>query len=317
MVKTEGYLCSYYWQSNGSYDQGTAPPPLLATIFQGNISLNSKATFFLNSGAMNTVMADTYSKNALAAVDDVPISGATQGSQGSITDSQLNILPIGSVPPNSNDLLQAIATSSGARAVAMGHEGTTSYTLENGGDILNLFGQQVTVNSEVVTRVTMSTGTTATGLLMMRASPTASSPFVSIGLSGGSIVVTYRKLNAGALQTTSIPYPSNSVLLKLTKSGSAFTATYSSDGMSWTPTQISVAFPTRSYIAGVGEMSSGTQTGPEVIFEGLTFIPVTSPAVNTGGTAVASSRIDKIIRSIGNFVAVALRAVKHALELLV
>jgi hypothetical protein len=316
-VVTEGYLCSYYWQSNSPYDQATAPPPLLATIFQGNTSRNSKATFSLNSGAMNTVMADTFMTNAISAVEDVPISGATHGSEGSITDSQLNLLPIGPVPSTSTDLLQAMATSSGARTVAMGHEGSTQYTLGNGSDVLNLLGQQVAVNSEVVTRLTLTSGATATGLLMMRASSTANSPFVAIGLEAGSIVVNYRKLSAGAIQSTSIPYASNSAVLKLTKSGSAFTAMYSSDGISWTPTQISVAFPTRSYIAGIGEMSDGRQTGAEVMFEGVTFAPLTNAAVNTGGSAVASNRVTKTLKSIGNFIVVAWRAIRHGLAWIV
>jgi hypothetical protein len=199
----------------------------------------------------------------------------------------------------------------------MGHEGPTPYTLGNGGDVLNLLGQQVAVNSEVVTRLTLTSGATATGLLMMRASPTASSPFVSIGLAAGSIVVNYRKLNAGALQSTLIPYTSSSAVLKLMKSGSAFTAMYSSDGISWTPTQISVAFPTRGYIAGIGEMSDGRQTGPEVMFEGFTLEPLTNAAVNTGGAAVASNRVSKALKSIGNFIIVAWKAIRHGLAQIV
>jgi hypothetical protein len=313
-VKTEGYLNSYYWQSNSPYDTSSSPPPLLATIFQGNMSRNSKATFYLNSGATGTVIADTYMKDALSALEDVPILGASQGSHGSVVDSQLNVFPIGSVPPNSNDLLQAMTASTGARAIAFGHEGSTPYALESGGDLLNLLGEQVAINSEVVTRVTLTSGATATGLLMMRGLPTPTSPFVSIGLEAGSIVLNQRKVNAGSIQTTSIPYAGNSAVLKLTKSGSAVTALYSPDGISWTPTQINVGFPSRTYIAGVGEVSDGRQTGPEVLFEGLTFAPLTNSPVNTGGNgAVASNRVGKTLRSIRTFVVVVWRAIRHGL----
>lgn len=313
-VKTEGYLCSYYWQSNSPYDQATAPPPLLATVFQGNMSRNSKATFYLDSGAMHTVMADTYMKNASSALEDVPIMGASQASQGSITDSQLNVLPIGPVPTASNDLLQGMATNTGARAIAMGHEGTTPYTLENGGDVLNLLGQQVTTDSELVTRVTLTSGGTATALLMMRGLLTANSPFASIGLEAGSIVLSHRQVNAGSIQTTLIPYSGDSAVLKLIKSGSAITAMYSPDGIAWTPTKINVGFPARSYIVGVGEISDGRQTGPEVVFEGLTFEPVANSAANTGGSAaLGSNRVGKTLRSLQTLVVVFWRAIRHGL----
>jgi hypothetical protein len=293
-VKTEGFLSAYYWQSYSGYNQANVPPPLLATVYQGNTAINSTAAFYLNSGATHTVMADSHMQKVGSPLADVPLAGASQGAEALYPGSQLQMMQIGPVSANVSDIVGPTVTSTGMRAIAMGHEGAPRYTVSKDGDLLTLFGQSLGTDSEVVTRASLTNQGTATGLLMMRSSASPVSPFVSVGLSAGNLEIVTRTVNAGSIQTTLIPFQGSTAMLRLRKNGATFALGYSADGLSWSTQSFHVGFSARTYLAGVGLVSEGTANGPEAYFEGLTFTPITNALVTTGGNRASQDRLIRI-----------------------
>jgi len=310
-VSSEGFLNLYYWQSPGAY-VSVDVPPLLGSIFQGNSATNSNAAFVLNTGAMATVMTNSYVHNSSELIEDTPIQGATQGSIGSLNGTQMSLFPIG--PVSSSDLVSPIATNTGMRAIAMGHQGAPRYSIDDGGDTLNLLGADFGNNTVAVAKVDLSAGSTATGLLMMRSSPSAGSAFVSIGLTSNAINIQSRTANGGAVQTFSIPFGNSSAVLKLVKNGSTIDAMYSGDGIDWASRPVPARFPARVYLVGVGIESDGTSNESEVSFEGLTLSPVTTSLVSTGGNRTRPNPIDKAAREVRNWAFVVWHAVVHVIR---
>ena len=248
----------------------SAPPPLLGTIFQGNMAWHSNAAFYLNSGTAQTSISGTFAVNAGSMLEDVPLPEVTTGSTGTVLADTLQRFPIGSGASASSDLIHGAASLFGGRSIAMGHQGSP-YSLESSSDSLSLFGQQIGTNSEIVAHVTLVADANVTGLLMMRGTSLPNSAFASIGLSTLGIEVQTRGVDGEPAQTSLQPFTGNAAWLKLDKVGDAITALYSADGLDWTPVTNNVAFSTSTYLVGIAEVSDGTQNLVNTTFDGIAF----------------------------------------------
>ncbi len=267
-VVTEGFLCDYFWQSNTNYDP-TAPAPLLANIFQGNMAWGSKTVFYLNSGAAGTAVSDTYAEGIESVSQDEALLGEAMGSQGTQILNSLSLFTVGSTG-SSTDVLQGAPSYYGSPAIAMGHKGP-AYSVAGSGDNLKLFGMQLTGGSDVVAHVSLTANTAASGVLMMRESANPTSSFVGVGLSPGGISVQTRTADGASVQTKKFAFTGTAVWLRLHYSGASVTAMFSADGRSWTQTTIIAAFARQTYLAGVADLSSGTKSGIETTFDGVAF----------------------------------------------
>jgi hypothetical protein len=233
---------------------------------------NSNAAFYLNSGTAQTAISGTFAENAGSMIEDVPIPQATSSSTGTAMAEPLERFPIGSEPSSSNDLIQGTVSQFGGRAIAMGHQGS-AYSMESGTDNLSLFGESMGADAAIVAHVTLTAGANATGLLMMRASSLPNSASASIGLSALGVEIQTRGTDGGTAQSTIAPYTGSSAWLKLQKVNNVITAMYSADGLDWTQVTNNVAFSEAAYIAGIAEISDGTQNSINTTFDGLTFMP--------------------------------------------
>jgi hypothetical protein len=272
---TEGYLCDYFWQSSSSYDS-TAPAPLLANIFQGNMAWRSKTAFYLNSGAAQTVISDSYLANVGSAEQNVVLLGASSGSQGTNLSESLSLFAVGSTA-SSAVVLQGTASYYGGPALEFGHQGGPTYSVANSGDTLNLFGMEIVGNLDLLAHVILKPNTAASGTLMMRESTDSTSPFVGLGISSDGIFIQTRGENESSLQTTTIPFSSTKAWLRLRYySGASVSAMFSVDGRSWTEITVTVTFKNNSYMAGVADLSSGIGSGTLVTYDGLAYSSITT-----------------------------------------
>jgi hypothetical protein len=186
---------------------------------------------------------------------------------------------IGSASPDSHNI-QTTVTNTGLRAISFGVQANPSY-IATSGDCLSLVGISVGVNAEAATRVTLTPGSSATGLLMIRSMPMSTSPFVGIGLSANGIIIEIRTSNTAPIQSNVIPFTSGSAYLKLSKDEANITAMYSSDGNNWSSYSFHLPFSARKYLVGITELSDGNSTSQELAFEGLTFNTITPSVVPT------------------------------------
>jgi hypothetical protein len=312
-VVTEGYLCEYYWQSNGGYNE-KSPSPIVGTIFQDNLSVNADNAFYLNSGASQTAIVGTFATNS-GQIRDVAIPGANRSSTGTVMAGSLSTLPITGISNSAaTNLFGGLASPYGSRAIGVSH----SLTGTSSGPAMML-GQQVTGDAQVSVRTTLSSGSSSTGLLVFSGGA-SDGALVGVGLKEGAIEIITKQFQHAAT-SVNIPFASSSAWLELQRTGSKIVVMYSSDGATWTKEPpILLTFPSRIYDVGISAISSGTQPAMDVTFEGFTITAtaVNTPPVQTSGTRAPSNNpVLKLGRSIGRVAVSFWKVLKAAISHLV
>lgn len=191
-------------------------------------------TWTLQSGSLGTITPDgTYTAPATGIGTATVI--ATDGSAS--TSFVVTIVPfigpgrdIGTVGVSGSD-----SYSSGTYTLTGAGAGLASSV-----DAFHMLPQRISGDASIVSQVTSQSGANASSGVMIRDNSTvtgtnANSSFAAIVYTGaGTLVFDCRATDGANLSSVSVPSPSTTPYLEITRSGNSFSAYYSTNGTSWT-----------------------------------------------------------------------------------